>query len=82
MTDPHAGDPAALQAEAARLRSVAEAITQHSRGVDQRLAALDFRGPAADRIRTASSERTVRATRVATQLQDLADQLASRAHAG
>jgi hypothetical protein len=74
-------DSAALQAQAARLRSAAEAITDRSRGLEQRTATLDFQGPAGDRLRAATADRTARATRVAGQLEELADLLLRRAHA-
>jgi uncharacterized protein YukE len=74
-------DSAALQAEAARLRSIAETISERSRRLEQRIATLDFQGPAGDRLRVATADQTARATRVAGQLEELADLLLRRAHA-
>lgn len=81
MSNPTPIDSAALQAEAARLRSIAEAISERSRRIEQRTATLDFQGPASDRLRAATADRTARATRVAGQLEELADLLLRRAHA-
>ena len=66
-------DPAAAQAEAARLRAAAESVAQLQQRLDARVDALPFQGPAALRFRTAMAERSQRARRLAAELQDMAD---------
>lgn len=66
-------DPAAAQAQAARLRTAAESVAHLQQRLDARVDALPFEGPAALRFRTAMSERSQRARRLAAELQDMAD---------
>jgi hypothetical protein len=72
-------DVAALHSQAARLRSIASAIDERTRRVEQRTSTLDFQGPAGDRFRAAMAARTHRAGGVARNLEELADLLLQRA---
>jgi uncharacterized protein YukE len=69
-------DPAAAQAQAARLRAAAEAVAQLQQRLDLRVDTLAFEGPAALRFRTAMADRSRRARRLADELQQTADRVA------
>jgi uncharacterized protein YukE len=67
------GDPAAMRSEAYALRAQAEALASLAQQLQGRIEALTFEGPAADRFRSAMTERHHEALRLAGELQDLSD---------
>jgi len=64
-----------MRALAARLRAVAESASDASARVDASVTGLDFRGPAAGRLRAAIGGWSGRSGRDAAELQDLSDLL-------
>jgi hypothetical protein len=81
MSDPAFTDPAAAHAHAARLRSAAERVSELALRLDHRVDGLDYHGPAADRLRSATSDRSRRARNLSRELEDLAERLARGAAA-
>ena len=75
LPPPVPGDPGAMRALAARLRAVAESASDATARVRTSVAALDFRGPAAGRLRAAVGDWSGRGRRSASELQDLSDLL-------
>lgn len=74
------GDPEAMRALAAGLRSRAERVAAGSTRVQARAGTLTYEGPAARRFRDATTDRHRRAMSVAAQLQDLANHVLRRAN--
>jgi hypothetical protein len=64
-----------MRALAGRLRAVAESTSAATARVQGSVAALDFRGPAAGRLRAAIGAWGGRGSRAASELQDLSDLL-------
>ena len=64
-----------MRALAGRLRAVAGSAADATARVQATVAGLDFRGPAASRLRAATGAWSGRGGRVASELQDLSDLL-------
>jgi uncharacterized protein YukE len=77
--EPVHGDPHAIRHQAFVLRAAAESVSSLVRRLDHQVGTVDFHGPAATRFRASMAERTHRGARVATDLDDLADQLVQAA---
>src|SRR2546423_11737033 len=75
LPPPVPGDPGAMRALAARLRAVAESAWDATARVQTSVTGLDFRGPAASRLRAAIGGWSGRGGRAASELQDLSDLL-------
>jgi uncharacterized protein YukE len=73
------GDPAMMRSEAYALRSQAEALASLAQQLQGRIESLTFEGPAADRFRSAMTERYQEALRLAGELQDLSQYVLSAA---
>jgi uncharacterized protein YukE len=73
------GDPAAMQAHAAKLRQAAETVQTHGRKLDHKVDSTHFEGAAANRFRAAMAERSARARTAADRLNDLAERVQARA---
>ena len=73
-------DPAAAQANAARLRAAADTVAALAQRLDHRVDAMTFTGPAAMRFRAAMTERVQRARRLSAELEAAADRV-TRLHA-
>jgi hypothetical protein len=67
------GDPAAMRAEAAMLRSQAEALASLAQQLQARVESVEYEGPAATRFRGAMADQGRRAMQLAGELQDLAN---------
>src|SRR2546423_15474367 len=75
LPPPVPGDPGAMRALAARLRAVAESAWDATARVQTSVTGLDFRGPAASRLRAAIGGWSGRGSPAASELQDLRDLL-------
>jgi uncharacterized protein YukE len=73
------GDPAAMQAHAAKLRQAAESVQTHGRKLDHKVDSTHFEGARAARFRASMAERSARARTAADRLNDLAERVAARA---
>jgi hypothetical protein len=62
-----------MRAEAAMLRSQAEALASLAQQVQARVESIEFEGPAATRFRGAMADQSRRAAQLAGELQDLAN---------
>jgi uncharacterized protein YukE len=62
-----------MRAEAAMLRSQAEALASLAQQVQARVETIEFEGPAATRFRGAMANQSRRAAQLAGELQDLAN---------
>ena len=62
-----------MRAEAAMLRSQAEALASLAQQVQARVESIEFEGPAATRFRGAMADQGRRAAQLAGELQDLAN---------
>jgi uncharacterized protein YukE len=62
-----------MRAEAAMLRSQAEALAALAQQVQARVESIEFEGPAAIRFRGAMADQSRRAAQLAGELQDLAN---------
>ena len=74
------GDDPLMRSHGAMLRMAAEDVTGIADVVTQRVAELQFRGPAADRFRDQMEERTARLRRVGMELDDLASLVTQGGH--
>lgn len=72
---PVPGDPGAMRVLAARLRAIAASTTEAAARVQTSVAAMDFRGPAAGRLRAAVGGWSGQIDRDASELHDLSDLL-------
>jgi hypothetical protein len=79
---PLVGDPDAMEALAATLRSVADQIDSTSRGVVTRVDTVTFVGPAGDKFRDNIAARRAAAVSIAGDAAELANRLISAAAAG
>ena len=66
-------DSAALRSHGAQLRAAAENVHAVAKRLERRTDAVDFRGPAADRMRGGMTDRISRLHRIEHELQDLAE---------
>ena len=67
------GDPVMMRSEAYALRSQAEALASLAQQLQGRVESVEFEGPAADRFRSAMSDRYQEVVSLAAELQELAN---------
>lgn len=65
------GDPGAMRAKARALGAYADRIRHVSAQLGSRASSIEYRGPAADRFRTAIHDQRVAAERIAGELYEL-----------
>ena len=77
----HTADPAAMRAQAATYQSMAEEMRDSAHRLDARVGGMTFRGGAAERLRTATADRSRRARAVADELEHTAQRVLQAAAA-